>query len=477
MNKVLLTLLLLTAAHAALAQEFDEVEKPLSTTCNEVAEPAKSDSPDIELDENIDTSNPELGFFPPTPGSVSEEKAAGEICVTEENRTAPLPEDSYEKTDDSERVLAPCANPYFLTVQAGVRDNYALPFDPANLTPAIMNAVGVTNPARWVGFDQDHPNFHFGHNFQLNFTNYFGYFSGLLTIHLRPIDEIQENDTISLWVTGAPRGWGALLTNLGYSITPGQETTIELDLRTLQTGTSSILAEINQFRNLNVYIQDDTSVDDMVLSLACDNSAIPRPLVGVVRGPSGCGNLPAYDVFFDNEDNRNANNRGGWIGATVSNKNTLLRLCGVDGRVFSPAAAQGASFALVSLAKTCPDGFTRFDRFHDNEDNRPASWDTAPSGSATYTVQPEKNTNMAFCVATGTSQGVPNSAFPSLGVSYGVFGGRTAAVAAPWALDRGFIYLDDEDRRNRNAPANPPTYTQVFLQAGSNTTYYFARVK
>nr|HRC87968.1 hypothetical protein [Thermoanaerobaculia bacterium] len=227
---------------------------------------------------------------------------------------------------------------------------------------------------------------------------------------------------------------------------------------------------------LNVYMQDDTAIDDMTLTLSCSNSAIPTPWVGVVRGPQGCGTLPAYDVFFDNEDNRNANNRGGWIGAIESNKNTLLRLCGVDGRLFIPAQLEGAGFAVVSLAPNCPEGFTRFDRFHDNEDNRPASWDNAPSGSPTYTVQPEKNTNMAFCVATGVTSGVSNSTFPTLGVSYGVFGGRSPKISS-WALDRGFIFMDDEDRRNRNQPANPPGYTYEFLTAGSNTTYYLARVK
>lgn len=257
---------------------------------------------------------------------------------------------------------------------------------------------------------------------------------------------------------------------------PGRETILQLDLRTLQTGSSTILADINRYHALNVYIQDDMSIDHMTLALACDGSASPVPIVGVVMGTSGCGSSKAYDVFLDNEDRRNANGRGGWIGATISNKNTQFKLCAVDGRAFTPAAIAGASFALVALSKTCPDGFTRFDRFHDNEDNRPQSWDNAPGGSPTYTVQPEKNTNMAFCVAVGTSPFVTNSAFPTLEKSYGVFGGRTPSRSR-WALDRGFVFLDDEDNRNRNAPASPPAYTQEFLVPGQNTTYFLARVK
>lgn len=200
------------------------------------------------------------------------------------------------------------------------------------------------------------------------------------------------------------------------------------------------------------------------------------PLVGVIRGPAGCGSMEEFDVFFDNEDRRNANNRGGWIGATQSGSNTLLRLCGVQGQGFEAAAAQGARFAVVALANVCPAGFTRFDRLHDNEDNNTTSWDTTPTGSPTDTVGSAKNTNMAFCVATGSSTGVANNTFPNLGVSYGVFGGRTTTLST-WALDRGYIHMDDEDNNNQNQPASPPAYTWEFLQPGGNTTYYMIRVR
>jgi hypothetical protein len=458
------------------AQEWDEIVKPLST-CSEAA-PPPGIPPEIELDAWIDTANPLLGFVPLPPGSVSAEKAAGEVCVSAENRWAPLPEEPYEKTDSAEPQRAPCAFPEYLSLQAGLRDDFVLPFDRANLTPAIQNAVGITDPTRWVGFDQSLPNLHFGHQFPPSFTAPLGYRTGLLTLHLRPLADIPDNDTISLWATGAPRGWSASLSTLGYNLVPGVESTLQLDLRTLPTGSSNLLSDVSQYGDLNVYIQDDTAVDDMRLDLDCRDSAVPVviPPVGVLRGPAGCGNKPPYDVLLDNEDNRNANNRGGWIGGTLSTGNTVLRLCAVDGRLFEPAAAQGAGFAVVAFSDLCPAGFTRFDRFHDNEDTRPVSWDTAPSGSPTRTVMPQRNTNLAFCVAPGTNHLVPNSVFPTIGVSYGVFGGRTAKVA-PWALERGFIYLDDEDRRNANAPATPPGSTELFLQAGPNTTYFFARVK
>jgi len=47
------------------------------------------------------------------------------------------------------------------------------------------------------------------------------------------------------------------------------------------------------------------------------------------------------------------------------------------------------------------------------------------------------------------------SAFPDLGVSYGVFAGKDPKIS-PWALNRGWVYLDDEDDNNKNQPKNPP---------------------
>ncbi len=468
--------LLALAAVGARAQ-VTEALKPVAPECagNGVADGGPTPEAPT-LDEWINLADPSLGF---TAATSDVEKSAGEACNLEET---PLPPEDYYEKADAWKPLAQCASPLSLTAVGGVQDAYALPYDAANLTGDIMAAAGITNPNSWVGFDSDHANRHFGHRFDLSFTPYFGYLTGVLTIRLRPISDVQSNDTLSLWVPAPPgtpnppRGWGAKLVDLGVSMEPGHETILQLDLRTLQTGTSTILADINRFQALNVYVQDDMSIDFMQLDLACNGTAVPAPLVGVIMGQSGCGSAPAYDVFLDNEDRRNANNRGGWIGATVSNKNTQFRVCAVDGRLFTPAADAGANFALLALSPTCPAGFTRFDRFHDNEDNRPASWDNLPGGSPTYTSQPQKNTNMAFCVATGSNPAVTNAAFPVLAKSYGVFGGRTAATSR-WALERGFVYLDDEDNRNVNAPASPPAYTREFLVPGSNTTYFLARVR
>jgi hypothetical protein len=481
-TKRLLAVLCFACVSPAFAQTpDDDVDKPMSPTCGQPTEstgPTKAPPP--QQDQPIDFTNPLLGFYPPEPGSVPPDKEVLESCADGEPYT-PVDEGT-DKSDLGNGAGPPppvCASPDLLIVQAGIHDNYFYDVrnpEPAEVTQHIRDTAG--NPRNWWPyFDQFRSDLWFGHHFGMKFQINSGYKYGLLTLHLKKLSSLQSNDTISLWSTGAPRGWGGAINDLGYDFVLGQDTTMLVDLRSAPTGGSNLLNDINTYGDLNVLIQDDTSVDDMTLRLSCDDPHAFAPTVGVVMGGSnGCGALPEYDVFLDNEDNKNANSHSGWIGATVSNKNTLFRLCGVDGQQFSQAASAGANFAVVSLAPGCPDGFTRFDRFHDNEDNRPASSDTAPNGSATFTTSKMKDTNFAFCVATNTTPGVPNSVFPDLGFPYGVFAGRTVSLSR-WATDRGSVHLDDEDGNNKNAPVNPPSYTYEFLEPGKNTTYYIARVK
>jgi len=205
--------------------------------------------------------------------------------------------------------------------------------------------------------------------------------------------------------------------------------------------------------------------------------------VGVIMEADGCGIYPRYDVFFDNEDSFNANKRGGWIGGILSNRNTQMPFCAINSDTFLPAIQAGAKFALLNIGGgVCPPGTVKFDRFHNNETNRPMSWDSMPPGSYTKTVLPldpnvhQKNTNMSFCVAKGfTPNAVTNGHFPNLGISYGVFGGHEGNPA--WALSSGWIHMDDQDGGNWNQPEVPPAYTVDFLTAGRNTDYYLLKIK
>ncbi|HEX9981749.1 MAG TPA: hypothetical protein VGF69_00665 [Thermoanaerobaculia bacterium] len=477
---VLLVSLFLSVTAAAQTPDYD-TEKPQPSSCNEPLPYEAELPPPPEFDEPINDRAPELGFYPPRAGTLQDQKAAGETCYWDD---VPM-EDDYEKRDTAEdeqaRLAMPCAFPASLTVQAGVPDNFAAPQDAASPSAAITDVLGLI-PA-WDGFDGPGFNSRFGHTFKPSFLLEAHYQSGLLTIHIRPSGDFPNNDTISLWVTDGSGvnlpGWGATISNLA-PLTPGRETTLQLDLRTLATtGGSTILRDLNRWGNLNVYIQDDVTIDDMTLKLACTDSATPAPLVGVIPNRAGgCGpSSKQYEIYLDNEDRKNANARGGWLGGIRSTNNTLFRVCAVDGRDFTNAVKAGANFAVLALTASCPDGFTRFDRHHDNEDNRTESFDTAPSGSPTGTVGRQANTNMAFCVATGISN-APNSAFPDLGFEYGVWGGSDARRTPwAWALARGWLYLDDEDNRNANQPASGPAYTNSFVELGNNTRYHVSRVK
>jgi hypothetical protein len=410
----------------------------------------------------------------------SQEKQGLEACPGQpgydERRIDPTLEEDKSLVGyvEPEAPKAVCATPYELNVDGGIRDNYAAPQDPANLTDEIRLAAGNPPAWKWGGFDNTSSDMYFGHATRMNFSGAYNF--GTLYLDLKTLSGQPENDTIYVWSSGSPDGgWSARVRDL--IPTNGRPMRVALNLAQMRSGNRRMLDDVNRFKSLNIFMQDDTSIDSMRVSLSCDASP-SVPLVGVISGTSGCGSngASAVGVFLDNEDNRNANGRNGWIGATISNKNTELRLCAVDGRQFTQAANAGAAFALVALSSTCPEGFTRFDRFHDNEDNRPASWDTAPAGSPTTTMDKKLDTNMAFCVANGANPRVANSAFPDLGFSYGVFGGRTQS-RAPWALQFGGVHLDDEDRNNRNQPSSMPAWTSEFVNGGGNTTYFMARVK
>jgi hypothetical protein len=230
------------------------------------------------------------------------------------------------------------------------------------------------------------------------------------------------------------------------------------------------MSNIQHFQSLKIL------VGALVICATASAAQGINPLVGVIMSANGCGGSAPlqYDIYLDNEDDNNANWHSGWIGATVSNRNTHFKVCAVDGNLFTPAAVAGARFALLALSPSCPSSFTYFERFHDNEDNDPASWDNMPLGSPTKTIG--GNTNMAFCVATGTNPNVANTVFPSLGISYGVFGGRTEEISL-WAIGHGSLRLDDEDKNNHNAPVGLPVWTGEFVTGGRNTDYFLARIR
>jgi hypothetical protein len=167
---------------------------------------------------------------------------------------------------------------------------------------------------------------------------------------------------------------------------------------------------------------------------------------------------------MDDEDSSNRNDRGGFIGAIVSNSNTEFFFCRVNGlslRGFQPGGPGTATlpYAVLKLGNFCPNGSLEFTRRFDNEDKNNKNFsvgDIFPNVS-------NSNTELKFCLFFSASQGTMSS-FPNFGVSYGVF---TKSVA-----ERGFVRTDDEDSSNNNGYVVDLVFASVaqsLVSAGDNT--------
>jgi hypothetical protein len=198
--------------------------------------------------------------------------------------------------------------------------------------------------------------------------------------------------------------------------------------------------------------------------------------VGVVAGANGCP--PGSDLIsirLDNEDDHNANTSGGWIGATVRDNNTVLKVCRVNGTLFKSSAD---FYAVLQLGTSCPSGSQAFYRDFDDEDdqnNNSVSYSPVSSGSSIDPSNSSINsssTHLAFCLFLPSMTPSP---FPVLGVEYGVF----AASDFPGALATGFTYLDDEDKKNENGYGGVYfSYSQAgkIIGGDANTTINFVKV-
>jgi hypothetical protein len=164
--------------------------------------------------------------------------------------------------------------------------------------------------------------------------------------------------------------------------------------------------------------------------------------VGILRGSNGCpvGSASVW-IMIDNEDRRNANNRGGWQGASVSTGNTQFEFCVVNGGFFSNL---DQPYMVLSFNRsTCPPGAQRIMRHFDSENNRPI---TNTNFSDPFMLIPDpisRDIDLYFCVFPG---GGFSGSFPNFGVQYGVF----APANFRYAIQAGFFYLDDEDSGNTN---------------------------
>jgi hypothetical protein len=201
--------------------------------------------------------------------------------------------------------------------------------------------------------------------------------------------------------------------------------------------------------------------------------------IGVIPEQNACPSPYGYIfIHMDDENSNNNNSRSGWIGATASGRNTTWRYCRLNYEMsiqFRPLPHTGSkyNYAVQNLGVFCPPGATRAWRYQDNQDG---SNGNAWGGGVFPNISVAPGNWLTFtCHFRGgnTSAGTM-SAFPTLGMRYGVFASQY--MPAPYALATGRVYQDDEDFMNTNFWGNLPSGSDMFLGT-TNTLRYLVRVK
>ena len=175
--------------------------------------------------------------------------------------------------------------------------------------------------------------------------------------------------------------------------------------------------------------------------------------VGVIPQANAC---PApfkwTQIHMDDEDRRNANGRGGWIGAITSTNNTTYRFCKLD-TITSPAyrplpkTGDEHDYAVVNMGLLCPSGARRVLRIEENELWRNAN---SSSGDVFPNFRVYNTWFNFYCHFDGGAKSILGhmQSFPKLGFAHGVF--APSALPAPYALQHGWVFQDDEDTLNWN---------------------------
>ncbi len=168
--------------------------------------------------------------------------------------------------------------------------------------------------------------------------------------------------------------------------------------------------------------------------------------VGVVPTSVSCPLNSEMVVFFIDNENDGANTRtNGFKGAweITGSKDSYLRFCKVDGRVFNNM--QG-TFAVLKLGPNNPTGFRAVSMLlMDNQDSGSTS---IPSGASNVSPNYVDGDNLRLVFTNfKLADGATPTAFPNLGFSYGVMGWTQLS------LENGQYYTDDEDHNNETTEA------------------------
>jgi hypothetical protein len=199
--------------------------------------------------------------------------------------------------------------------------------------------------------------------------------------------------------------------------------------------------------------------------------------IGVIPAVNSC---PAgtnwVEIHMDDEDRRNANNRWGWLGAIASTANTTYRFCKLDpitSLTFRPIDKVGdvLDYAVLNMGVLCPSGATRLIRVEENEIWRNANHS---SGDIFPNFRLYNTSFNFYCRFDGGARSLLGrmNEFPRLSFSYGVFASRD--FPTPFALEKGWVFQDDEDFLNWNFWIGSP---HNIMGDGRNTWRSTARVR
>lgn len=208
-----------------------------------------------------------------------------------------------------------CANPVQTVYTAGTIDNFASVDGPELTSPgaalqAVMSAYnGGIYPNR--EFDILTSNRVFGHTFAglpLNLE------AATLALHLQARPDIPSNDSINLELPGGvtPFAWGRYIQDLPAALGTwniGQDAVLTLDLTNLPNADATytdIVPDMDGNQMLDVYIQDDTAVDYMSLTVtSCPDTTAPvvtAPVDVVAEATSFAGAVIKYPACIAKDD-------------------------------------------------------------------------------------------------------------------------------------------------------------------------------
>lgn len=157
--------------------------------------------------------------------------------------------------------VCPCKYRWRSVFPAGEDDLFALPFEAASPSTELVTAF----PGYWRPFDQIVPNRKFGHTF----TGLPGAIvAAQLELRMRAGTDIPTNDALYLEFLNPGFAWAKRISDVtGLAWNAGDEKKILLNLANLpasNAGVTNILGYLAD-GDLDVYIQDDTAVDYVIL--------------------------------------------------------------------------------------------------------------------------------------------------------------------------------------------------------------------